>query len=201
MELNEKIQELRKKKGLTQEELAQHLFVSRTAVSKWESGRGYPNIDSLKAMARFFGVTVDELLSGDQLLAIAEEDTRQKQDHIRDLVFGSLDCSAAMFFFLPFFGQETGGIIRAVPLFSLTEAAPYLKAAYTAAVAAMALWGMLTLALRSCRRRFWVKQKSKLSLFLSMVGALLFTVSSQPYAAALLLIFLAIKALMLIKWP
>ena len=57
MELNEKIQELRKKKGLTQEELAQHLFVSRTAVSKWESGRGYPNIDSLKAMARFFGAS------------------------------------------------------------------------------------------------------------------------------------------------
>lgn len=54
MEFNEKLQELRKKKGLTQEELAEALFVSRTAVSKWESGRGYPNIDSLKAVARFF---------------------------------------------------------------------------------------------------------------------------------------------------
>ena len=48
MEFNEKLQELRKGKGLTQEELAQEIFVSRTAVSKWESGRGYPNIDSLK---------------------------------------------------------------------------------------------------------------------------------------------------------
>ena len=47
MEFNEKLQELRKGKGLTQEELAQAIFVSRTAVSKWESGRGYPNIDSL----------------------------------------------------------------------------------------------------------------------------------------------------------
>lgn len=40
MELSEKLQELRKEKGLTQEELAEALFVSRTAISKWESGRG-----------------------------------------------------------------------------------------------------------------------------------------------------------------
>ena len=48
MEFNEKLQKLRKGKKLTQEELAQDLFVSRTAISKWESGRGYPSIDSLK---------------------------------------------------------------------------------------------------------------------------------------------------------
>lgn len=58
MELGEKLQELRKSKGLTQEALAEALHVSRTAVSKWESGRGLPSIDSLKAIATFFGVTV-----------------------------------------------------------------------------------------------------------------------------------------------
>ena len=77
MEFSEKLQELRKQKGLTQEELAERLYVSRTAISKWESGRGYPNIDSLKATARFFGVTVDALLSGDELLRLADEDTKQ----------------------------------------------------------------------------------------------------------------------------
>ena len=41
MEFNEKLQELRKQRGLTQEELAEKLYVSRTAISKWESGRGY----------------------------------------------------------------------------------------------------------------------------------------------------------------
>ena len=48
MEFNEKLQKLRKEQNLTQEELAEKLFVSRTAISKWESGRGYPSIDSLK---------------------------------------------------------------------------------------------------------------------------------------------------------
>ena len=79
MELNQKLQELRKQKGLTQEELAESLYVSRTAISKWESGRGYPNIESLKAIAKFFSVTVDELLSTDEVLTIAEEDNKQKK--------------------------------------------------------------------------------------------------------------------------
>lgn len=53
MEFHEKLQELRKQRGMTQEELATALYVSRTAVSKWESGRGYPSIDSLKAISGF----------------------------------------------------------------------------------------------------------------------------------------------------
>ena len=54
MEFNEKLQELRKNKGLTQEELAQILYVSRTAISKWESGCGFPNIESLKSISKYF---------------------------------------------------------------------------------------------------------------------------------------------------
>ena len=48
MEFHEKLRQLRLQKGLTQEALAQSLFVSRTAISKWESGRGCPSIDSIK---------------------------------------------------------------------------------------------------------------------------------------------------------
>ncbi len=200
MEFNEKLQELRKQKGLTQEELAEVLFVSRTAISKWESGRGYPNIDSLKAISKFFGVTIDELLSGDELLTIAEEDTKQKEKHYRDLVFGLLDCCVAMFFFLPFFGQKTDAIIQEVSLLSLTEIAPYLKTAYFVVVSAIIAFGVLTLALQNCCSEFWVKNKSKISLALNAVGAFVFIISSQPYAATFLFVFLVIKVLMLIKW-
>lgn len=200
MEFNEKLQNLRKQKGLTQEELAELLFVSRTAVSKWESGRGYPNIDSLKAIAKLFDVTIDELLSGNELLTIAEEDTKQKEKHLRDLVFGLLDCSVAMFFFLPFFGQRAGGILQSVSLINLNEIASYLRASYFAVVIAVIACGVLTLALQNCRAAFWVRNKSKISLVLNIVGALLFIIGSQPYAAAFLFIFLIIKVLMLIKW-
>ena len=200
MEFNEKIQELRKQKGLTQEELAEALYVSRTAISKWESGRGYPNIDSLKTIAKFFGVTVDDLLSGEELLTIAEEDTKQKEKYFRDLIFGMLDCSVAMFFFLPFFGQNANGTIQEVSLLSLTEIAPYLKAAYFVVVIGFVLSGILTLALQNCHKVFWTNNKSKISLALTVLGTLLFIISSQPYAAAFLFVFLSIKVLTLIKW-
>lgn len=199
MEFNEKLQELRKSRGLTQEELAGELFVSRTAISKWESGRGYPNIDSLKIIAKYFEVTIDELLSGDEILILAEEDNKQKEKHFRDLVFGLLDCSIAMFFFLPLFRHKSLGILREVSLLSLTEIAPYLRTAYFVVVIGIIAFGILTLALQNCGEAFWVKNKIKISLLLNIVGSLLLIISSQPYAAVLLFVFLVIKMLMLIK--
>lgn len=200
MEFNEKLQELRKQKGLTQEELAESLFVSRTAISKWESGRGYPNIDSLKAIAKFFSVTIDELLSSGEVLTIAEEDNKQKETHLRDLVFGLLDCSVAMFFFLPFFGQKAGEMIQEVSLLSLSEIAPYLRSAYFVGVIGILISGILVLALQNCQQAFWVRNKRSISIILNAAAALLFIISLQPYAAALLFTFLAIKVLMLMKW-
>ena len=91
MKFHEKLQELRKKRGLTQEELATALYVSRTAVSKWETGKGYPEIDTLKAIASFFAITVDELLSGDELICAAKEESKRTEKHFCDLVCGLLD--------------------------------------------------------------------------------------------------------------
>lgn len=198
MEFNEKLQELRKRRGLTQEELAEALYVSRTAISKWESGRGYPSIDSLKAIAGYFSVTIDELLSGDEVLAIAEEDHKQKEMQSRDLVFGLLDCSCAIFFFLPFFGQRVDGIIQEVSLLSLTGVASYMRAAYFVVIATLILTGLLTFALQNSRWLFWIRNKSKVSVGFNAVGALLFILSLQPYAATLLFVFFVIKVFLLV---
>lgn len=199
MQLNEKIQKLRKQHNLTQEELAEALFVSRTAVSKWESGRGYPNIESLKAIAKFFSVTVDDLLSSDELLTIAEEDNKQKENHLRNTVFGLLDISAAVLFFLPFFGQKSKETIYAVSLPMLTEIHPHLKAAYLISVSAIIIWGIITLVFQNVRNPFFVQSKEKVSLILSGATTLLFIGSTQPYAAAFSFIFLMIKIFILIK--
>ena len=199
MEFHEKLQELRKKRNLTQEELAEILFVSRTAVSKWESGRGMPSIESLKAISRFFAVTLDDLLSGDELLVIAEEDHKQKEMHIRDQVYGLLDCSMLLLFFLPFFGQKVNGAMLGVSLLALTQIRLYLKVLYVVVVIGMAALGVLSLALRNGNCAFWIRNKSKLSLLLNAMGVFLFIISRQPYAAVFALAFWMIKALMLIK--
>ena len=200
MEFNEKLQELRKNKGLTQEELAEALYVSRTAISKWESGRGYPSIDSLKEIAKYFSVTIDELLSSNEVLSIAEEDNKQKEKHLKSLVLGLLDISVLMFFFLPFFGQKANGVVQEVSLLSLNEITTYLKTAYYAIVISIAVYGILTLTFQNCQKVFWTKNRDKMSLILNVAAVLLFIISSQVYAGAFLFIFLVIKALMLIKW-
>ena len=194
MEFNVKLQELRKQKGWTQEEVAEVLFVSRTAVSKWESGRGYPNIDSLKSIADLFSVTIDELLSGEELISLAEEDKKQNKRHIFDTVFGLLDLSVVMFFFLPFFGQKTGEVIYGVSLLDLSQISQYVKVTYFAAITISIILGVLNLALP-----FNTKIKACLSLILNTTGVLLFTLTRQPYAAALLFVFLIIKVLIIIK--
>lgn len=200
MEFNKKLQELRKRKGLTQEELAAVLYVSRTAISKWESGRGFPNIESLKAISNFFSVSLDELLSGEEILAIAENDHRQKERTLRDLTFGLLDCGMALLLFLPFFGQKVDGVIIERSLLALSEIQPYLRTAYFTFVCIMIALGIMTLTLQNCRSKFWTQCKSVLSLALSAVGVCLFMISQQPYAAVFVFAFLIIKALMLIKW-
>ena len=199
MEFNEKLQELRKQRGLTQEELAEKLYVSRTAISKWESGRGYPNIESLKAIAKFFSVTVDELLSSGEVLTIAEEDNKRKEKHFYDLIYGLLDLCIAMLLFLPFFAEKADGIIQSVSLIALDGVQPYLKAAYFAVVISMIVMGILTLALQNCQAMAWVKSKTMISLILCAIAVLAFMISSQPYAAVFAFALLAIKALMLIK--
>ena len=199
MELGEKLQELRKQRGLTQEELAAALFVSRTAISKWESGRGYPSIDSLRAISRFFSVSIDNLLSTDEVLAIAGEDCEQQKRRFFSLSYGLLDCGAAMLLFLPLFGQAAEGVVCEVSLLALTGVSPWLKAVFIALVTATALLGVAALALQSVSHSLWTRCRTGLSLLLSSAGVLLFILTRQPYAAVLLFAFLAAKAWLLLK--
>ncbi|MBY0758071.1 helix-turn-helix domain-containing protein [Sellimonas caecigallum] len=73
MELSEKIQSLRKKKGMSQEALAEKLNVSRQAVSKWELGVSVPDVDKIVLMSDLFGVTTDYLLKRQEEIPEKEE--------------------------------------------------------------------------------------------------------------------------------
>lgn len=201
MEFHEKLQSLRRHRGLTQEELAERLFVSRTAVSKWESGRGYPSIDSLKAISGFFGVTIDALLSGEEVLTLAREERDRSGVRTRDLVFGLLDCGAGLLLVLPLFGQRSADSVRAVALPVLTGVQPYLWWLYLALILLTVLLGIGVLALRGWENPLWEKHRSGASLALGVLGTLLFSLSHQPYAAVFFLVFLSIKGILLLKKP
>ena len=145
-------------------------------------------------------MSIDELLSGEEILKIADEDNKQKEKHTRDLVFGLLDCSLIMFLFLPFFGQKGDEIIKEVSLLSLTGTPQYIKIPYLIFVFGIVLTGVLLLALQNYEAVFWLKHKHQISIVLSTVATIEFMITLQPYAAFFTFVFLAIKSLMLIKW-
>ena len=112
MDFNEKLKQLRQNKQWTQEELAERLFISRTAVSKWESGRGFPSIDSLKAISQVFDISIDELLSNSELLSIAENEQQQQRKNFQHLLLGISDCMVGLLIVLPIFVKHKGTILR-----------------------------------------------------------------------------------------
>jgi transcriptional regulator with XRE-family HTH domain len=69
MTLGEKIKEARKQCGLTQEQLAEKMTLSRSAIAKWESDKGLPDVDNLKALAQLLNVSVDYLLDDGETVA------------------------------------------------------------------------------------------------------------------------------------
>ncbi len=70
MTIGEKIKQARKHCGLSQEQLAEKLCVSRSAVAKWETDKGIPDIENLKQLSKILGVSLDQLLAEESSLAI-----------------------------------------------------------------------------------------------------------------------------------
>ncbi len=72
MTFGEKLREARKAAGLSQEQFAEKMSVSRSAVAKWESDKGLPDVNNLKVMAQLLGVTIDYLLDDEEKLNLSE---------------------------------------------------------------------------------------------------------------------------------
>ena len=130
MEFGEKIQKLRNKNKWTQEQLAEKLYVSRTAVSKWESGKGYPNIDSLKDIAKLFNKTIDELLSSEEIIDIAKKENTSNIKRTNNLIYGLLDIISVLFIFLPLYAQRTENFVYSVSLISTNDISYIIKILY-----------------------------------------------------------------------
>ena len=92
LKIGEKIRELRKRDGRTQEEVAEALGVSNQAVSKWESQSGYPDMETVPALANYFGVTIDELFGYDGEWEARIREIMQKADAILNRQGEMEDC-------------------------------------------------------------------------------------------------------------
>lgn len=199
MEFNEKLQKLRSEKNLTQEELAEMLFVSRTAISKWESGRGLPNIDSLKAISKVFSVSIDELLSGEELIQAAEDEKKKIAISLRGILYGLLDEINILLFFIPVFASRSEDAIKSISLFSMNATDNNLYYIYIICVIMIILFGIMEISLQNFQNVFWKKSSGFISIGMTVVVTVIFVLSSQPYAAFLELWILVTKGVLYAK--
>ena len=199
MEFGEKLQELRKEKGLTQEELAESLYVSRTAVSKWESGRGYPSIDSLKEISAYFSVSIDELLSGEKLISLAERENGANIRRVCDGLLGMADVLALMLIVLPLYPMTVDGQVYAVSLPMYQETAAAIRAGYWAMDLLLVMFGLLkTLPLpRMTEKR--QNAVTACSMIAGVIAVLALALTRAPYAVTVAFLLLIVKGTALLK--
>ena len=199
MEFNEKLHELRKSKGMTQEELADALYVSRTAVSKWESGRGYPNIESLKEISKYFSVSIDELLSGDKLISIAEKENKSNIRSMCDIVFGIVDLLSIVLVILPLYPNEIDGFVYSVSLINYTQTTDFNRVFYWAMFTSLFACGVLKIIIMKSDNKKANKIMLIISFVVNMVVVLFLALTRQAYAVVVAFLLLVVKGAIVLK--
>lgn len=199
MEFNEKLQALRKSRGLTQEELAEALFVSRTAISKWESGRGYPSIDSLKEISKYFSVTIDELMTGEKLISIAEKENKSNIQKLCDLLTGIVDLFSFILIVLPLYPNPINGYIYSVNLFAYTETTSFNRMLYWIMFLALVLVGAVKIIITQFELNKGQKIVTAFSIVLSILAVLFLAMTREAYAVTIAFFLFVVKGILLFK--
>jgi len=199
MELNEKLQELRKSRDLTQEELAELLFVSRTAVSKWETGKGYPSIDSLREISRYFSVSIDDLLSADKLISIAERENKSNIRNICDIIIGIADIFALLLIAMPLYPKTVNSIVYSVNLFSYAETSDLNLTVYWFMFLSLIAAGAAKLVMVYLKKISVQKTITIWSSLINILTVILLAVAGETYAVVISFLILMIKIIMIFE--
>ena len=201
MEFHEKLQELRKNRGLTQEELAEALYVSRTAISKWESGRGYPSIDSLKEISKYFSVSIDDLLSGEKLLSIAEKENTSNIRSMCHLLFGIIDVCSLLLIVLPLYPHSMEGHVYSVNLFHYVETTDFNRFVYWILFLSLMVNGVVNILFIQWKKQEKIhKMLTNISFVLHIFIMFFLALTRVAYAITVAFLLLLIKAVLLLKY-
>ena len=200
MEFCEKLQELRKSRDLTQEELAEALYVSRTAISKWESGRGYPSIDSLKEISAYFSVSIDDLLSAEKIIFIAEKENQSNIQNMCEMLFGMVDVLSVILIVLPLYPKTIEGYIYSVNLWAYNETASYNLVIYWILFLLLMVVGVLKIVQTQRKAKKGQKMITSASILLSMTAILYLVLAREAYAAAVAILLMSVKGLLVYKY-
>jgi len=196
MELSEKIQKLRKEQGLTQEQFAEQLFVSRTAVSKWETGRGTLSMESLKQIANLFHITLDQLLSTEEVVVIAENENKDNMKRFASYIDGIINLSALLGLLLPLYKVEENGLFQSVPLYQLSG---WQRIVFWIAPVIMVICGIAQMVLAGSENTKMKTAANRVGTAAHIGATILLILCGHPYPAVLFFFLFAMKGILLLK--
>lgn len=199
MDISNKIKKIREENGLTQEQFANELFVSRTAVSKWELGKGYPSIDSLKLISKKFNISLDTLLSSNDILDIAEQDIIVRKNKSRNLFTAILDIFAVLILFLPFFAEKVNDDFVCLPLFACKDISPLNLFVFTLITCLLIFCGILELVNIKLESKKFEKVLFFTTFILSILAVVFFIECREIYASTFVFGLLVAKGFFYIK--
>lgn len=197
MEFKDKLQNLRKQMNMTQEQLASLLYISRTAVSKWETGRGYPNLDSLKEISKLFNVTINDLLSTEEIVVAKDLEKKQMNQQYTIYIFIMLNFFSALLAFVPIFSNYVNDVYVFVNLFnydSFIDIKLILSGFFILAFIFIFLH-IIVLYYRKSLTRHVLMIDSIFFIFWTLFTIL----NRQPYLGSFIFLFLIVKIILIIK--
>ena len=194
MELSKKVKQIRNDNKLTQEQFAEKMLVSRTAVSKWENGTCYPSIDSLKYMSKIFNISLDKLLSSEEILEIAKTENQSNMSKYNSLLFCLLDIIRIIFIFLPLYLYKTNDFVYSVTLFNSNDLGTTLKIIFVLIFIIFLVLGIVELIFNFKGNNRLI---NRMSMFLDIISIFVLLFTKQPYVIALMFIIFVIKIIML----
>ena len=116
IKVSKNIKKFRKQSGLTQEQLAEQMHLTRQAISNWENDKCQPDIESVARLAEVFGVSVEEMIYG-SLKNVGTEENSESRINVMKIVlsvFGGLFCAAGIIILFVAFWQDFPSVFKVI---------------------------------------------------------------------------------------
>lgn len=159
-----------------------------------QEGRGYPSIDSLKEISNYFSVSIDDLLSGEKLISIAENENKNNIYGICDSMIGIVDVCALLLIILPLYPNIVDGYVYSVNLF-VYDATDFSYIIHWIMFITMILTGILKIVLTKLQLQKFNKIMTYISIVLGILTVLFLAMTGEAYAITVAFLLLVIKGI------
>ena len=164
------------------------------------AGRGYPSIDSLKEISKLFLVSIDDLLSGEKLITIAERENKSNLQNILNLLFGVTDLVSFALIVLPLYPKHVDEYVFSVNLLSYKETSAISILIYCILLGILILSGIIKILMTELKPEKDQRVLTIISMLIGTLMILLLAVTREAYAVTVAFILFIIKGMLLLKY-